>query len=280
VAERLPRIWQVVPAVATFVALFVLPIGFFLVVSFWRLRSYRLVPDHTLDNYAQVVEQYLWPTVFTLLISLTIATLTTVLGLMIAYFARFRAGRMEQAMLFLVLATLFGGYLVKIYAWKTILGAQGILNQALQFVALTDAPVTWLLYSPVAVIITLVHFLLPFAVLPIYASLCGITGTLLEAARDLGASGPRAFRDIIVPLAQTGIFGAFCLCFLITAGDYVTPRLVGGPDTFMVGNFIESQFINRLNAPIGSALSFSMMAVCGLTLVIVRLAMIAILKPR
>lgn len=279
-SERRPQSWQVIPAVATFAVLFVLPISFFIVVSFWRLRSYRLVPDHTLDNYAEVLSQYLWPTVFTLVISLAIATLTTVFGFMIAYFARFRAGRLEQVLLFTVLATLFGGYLVKIYAWKTILGTEGILNQALQSMGLVQGSVSWLLYSPLAVIVTLVHFLLPFAVLPIYASLRGIDETPLAAARDLGATAPRVFRDIILPQAQAGIFAAFCLCFLITAGDYVTPRLVGGPDTFMVGNFIESQFINRLNAPIGSALSFTMMAVGAIALVAIRLAMAAVLKPR
>jgi spermidine/putrescine transport system permease protein len=272
--------WPVLPAFVAFALLFVGPLAFFLIVSFWRLRSYKLVPDFTLANYVDVGQEYLHVVLFTLLISLAIATITTVIGFMIAYLARFRAGGYGNLILFVVLVTLFGGYLVKIYAWKTILGTGGILNSTLLDLGLIDQPLTWLLYSPWAVIITLVNFLLPFAVLPIYGSLRGIDDVPLTAARDLGAGGARVFRDIVLPQCKPGIFAAFAVSFLITAGDYVTPRLVGGPNTFMAGNFIESQFINRLNAPIGSALSYSMLIGCGLALLLFQKALTRVLRPR
>ena len=274
------RLWQVLPALSVFIIFFVAPLAFFLVVSFWRLQFYKLVPDLTLSNYNEVFTQYLEVEIFTLAISLLIASITTILAFMIAYLARFKAGRYGSTLLFVVLITLFGGYLVKIYAWKTILGTEGILNHALVGSGLLSHPATWLLYSPVAVIITLVHFLLPFAVLPISAALRGIDDTPLAAARDLGASNSRVFREIILPQCQAGLFAAFVLSFLITAGDYVTPRLVGGPSTLMVGNFVESQFINRLNAPIGSALSYTIMLSCAVVLVLFRLGMAKALKPR
>ena len=274
------QLWQIAPAAAAFALLFVLPLGYFLVVSFWRLKSYRLSPDISLVNYVEVFREYLPALLFTVALSLAIAVLTTVLGFMIAYLARFRAGRYGPALLFIVLMTLFGGYLVKIYAWKTILGSQGILNAALVQFGIVDEPVTWLLYNPLSVVITLVHFLLPFAVLPIFAAMREIGDAPLAAARDLGATPRRVFVDIVLPQCRAGLFAAFALAFLLTAGDYVTPRLVGGTSTFMVGNFIESQFINRLNAPLGSALSFSTMAVCGAVILIAYRALGRLLKPR
>lgn len=275
-----PHILQILPAAAVFVLLFLIPLVYYLVISFWRLKSYRLTPDFTLANYSEVFHEYLASLIFTILISLLTAAITTLLALMIAYMARFKMGKYGSVVLLVVLVTLFGGYLVKIYAWKTILGSQGILNAGLIQFRIVDEPVPWLLYSPVSVVITLVHFLLPFAVLPIYSSMREIGETPMAAARDLGAGSIRVFFDIVLPQSRPGIFAAFALSFLLAAGDYVTPRLVGGPETFMVGNFIESQFINRLNAPLGSALSFSTMITCGLIVLGVNWLLGRLLRPR
>ncbi len=272
--------WKLAPASLAFLLFFVLPLGYFFVVSFWRLRSYRLVPDLTLDNYAHVMEEYWRPLIFTLLLALLIATIATLLGFGVAYLARFRAGRWGQAILFVVLVTLFGGYLVKIFAWKTILGTNGVLNNALIQLNIVSQPIDALLYSPLAVVITLVHFLLPFTVLPIYGSLRGVTDTPLDAARDLGAGSKRVLRDIVLPQCQAGIFASFSIAFLVSVGDYVTTRLVGGPSSVMIGNFVESQFVNRLNAPVGSALSYTMLAISLMVLVILRLVMRSLLRPR
>ncbi len=272
--------WRLAPAALALVFFFVLPLGYFFVVSFWRLRSYRLVPDFTFDNYLHVFADYSGPLLFTLFLALLIATISTVLGFAIAYMARFRAGRWGPAILFVVLVTLFGGYLVKIFAWKTILGANGVLNNALVQLGIVAQPIDALLYSPFAVVITLVHFLLPFTVLPIYGSLRGVSDTPLAAARDLGAGSGRVLRDIVLPQCQAGIFAGFAIAFLISAGDYVTPRLVGGTNSVMVGNFVESQFVNRLNAPVGSALSYTMLAVSLCVLVALRLGMRALLDRR
>ena len=162
-----------------------------------------------------------------------------------AYAIRFKAGRFGDLLLFLALITLFGGYLVKIYAWKSILGRDGILNKALLGLGLIDQPIDALLYSVDAVVMTLTYFLLPFAILPIYGSLRAIKEATIESARDLGAGRCAVMRDIILPQCESGLTAAFTLSFLISVGDYVTPRFVGG-GTAMIGNFIEHAILPRL----------------------------------
>jgi spermidine/putrescine transport system permease protein len=268
------------PALVMFVAFFGAPFSYFFVVSFWRVRLFRLTPDFTFDNYIAVVESYLYPLGFTLAIALVIALLTLVFAFAIAYLIRFVAGRWGPPLLMLVLLTMFGGYLVKIYAWKTILGSNGILNMALVAVGVVDEPLPWLLYNPGAVVVTLLHFLTPLAVLPIYGSLRSIDDIDLEAARDLGAGPWRVLRDIVLPQARSGLMVAFVLVFLISAGDYVTPRMVGGTNSPMIGNFVESQFVMRLNAPQGSALAYSILALVLVGIGMTHVGLKAWLRPR
>jgi spermidine/putrescine transport system permease protein len=172
-------------------------------------------------------------------------------------------------LLSVAMITLFGGYLTKIYMWRTILGESGILNSGLAALGLIDEPIRAFLFNPVAVVITLGHYLLPFAVLPLYGALHGIADQPLEAARDLGAGGWRRFRDVVLPQARVGLFAAFTLTFLFAAGDFATARLVGGPDTALIGVFIQGQFTQRLNQPMGSALAFTVVACCLVEVAIV-----------
>jgi spermidine/putrescine transport system permease protein len=268
------------PAFAVLAIFFIIPMSFFLIVSFWSLKAYRLTPGFTLRNYVTAYEQYLYVGGFTFAMALIIATITTVLALAIAFFIRFRAGKLGDLLLFIVLVTMFGGYLVKIYAWKTILGQHGILNELMVRTGLVEAPVQWLLYSPSAVVITLVHFLLPFAILPIYGALRNLADTPIDAARDLGAKPAYIFRNVIVPQCRAGILTAFSLTFLVAAGDYVTARLVGGTDSVMIGVFVESQFVNRFNSPLGSALAFSILAACLLSLAMFARGLRSFLRAR
>ena len=184
------------PAALIFSTLFVLPLIYFLVISFWRVRLFKLRPDFTFVNYLQVIDLHLPTLIFTLSLAFLIAVLTTALGFTYAYLIRFKAGRWGPTLLFIALITLFGGYLMKIYAWMTILGITGVLNTALRALGLIDEPLPWLFYNVGAVVVTLINFLLPLAVLPIYASMRGITDIEMEAARDLGAGAwRRQFSD-------------------------------------------------------------------------------------
>ncbi|MGH6933217.1 MAG: ABC transporter permease [Dongiaceae bacterium] len=247
------------PAVLVFGGLFVAPSLFYCVVSFWSVKLYKMRPDFTFANYAKAFSQNLPVLTFTLELAFAVAVITTVLGFVFAYIIRFKAGRWGNMLLFVALITLFGGYLMKIYAWKTILGIEGVLNTALIGVGLIDQPLAFLFYNSGAVIVTLIHFLLPLAILPIYSAMRGITDIELEAARDLGAVGWRSFSDIVVPRCYTGLMASFALCFLVSVGDYVTPALVGGTLS-MIGSVIQSQFGMALNPPLGSATSFIMLA--------------------
>jgi spermidine/putrescine transport system permease protein len=253
------------PACLVWLCLFVIPLLSFFVFSFWSVRSRIMRPDLTLKNYAATFTEYGDVLLWTLGTAFTIAAATTTIAYLFAYAIRFRAGRYGDLLLFVTLIALFGGYLVKIYAWKSILGRDGIINGFLLWTGLIDAPLEALIYSQGAVIITLAYFLLPFAVLPIYGNMRSIPDDLMEAARDLGAGPLPAARDIVLPLCERGINVAFLLCFLIAAGDYVTPRFVGGGAS-MMGHFIETQFSFGFNWPMGSAMSFTLLA-CSLLVV-------------
>jgi len=252
--------WLLMPAALIFLGAFAAPQVYFLVISFWSVRARIMRPDLTLKNYVATWTDYYDAMGSTLLIALAIGALTTLLALGFAYAIRFKCGRFETPLLFLALITLFGGYLVKIYAWKSILGREGILNQFLLWTGIIDQPLEALLYSVNAVVITLTYFLLPFAILPIYGNLRAIRPATIEAARDLGAGRWAVLRDIVIPQCEKGIVIAFTFAFLITAGDYVTPRFVGG-GAAMMGHFIELQFSLGFNWPMGSAMAFTVMAV-------------------
>ena len=268
----------ILPAAIIYVGLFVAAVLYFFVLSFWSVKSFRVVPDFTFHNYARTVTTYLGSAELTLLIAFAIALSATVLGFYYAWLIRFRAGSWAPALLFIALVTLFGGYLMKIYAWKTMLGEDGAINSALMALGLIDKPISALLYSPIAVIITLTHFLLPFAILPIFASLRGITDAEIDSARDLGAKGIAVMKDIIVPRARAGIMAGFSLCFLISVGDYLTPMLVGGKMA-MFGQLIAPQFGTFFNWPMGAAMSFSILAVSLGLLVLVYAALTRVGKP-
>lgn len=264
------------PAALIFGTLFILPLAYFLVISFWRVVLFKLKPDLTIANYLQVFELHLPTLLFTLGLALVIAVVTTCLGFVYAYLIRFKAGRFGPVLLFVALITLFGGYLMKIYSWMTILGITGVLNTALKALGLISEPLPWLFYNVGAVVVTLVNFLLPLAILPIYASMRGITDIEMEAARDLGAGGWRRFSDIVVPRSSTGIMAAFALCFLLAAGDYLTPQLVGGKVN-MIGVQIAPQFGGLGNWPLGSAMSF---VTLGSSLAVILLSIVLLLQWR
>ncbi|MGD9741593.1 MAG: ABC transporter permease [Dongiaceae bacterium] len=257
-----------VPSLAVFVGVFLAPTLFFFVVSFWRVSLFDLEPTFTLDNYLRTYEEYLEVGAYTFLMAGIIATATTVLAFAFAYVVRFKAGRFGTILLFGAIVSLFGGYLAKVYAWKTILGTNGILNTTLLNLGLIEQPITAFIYNPGAMVVTLTHYLLPLAILPIYGALRGVNDLTIDAARDLGSSPWEAFLYIILPQCRSGIFASFAFSFLIAAGDYVTPRLVGGSSTTMIGNYIESLFGFRFDWPLGSAMSFSTLFGCVAILLI------------
>jgi len=178
-----------------------------------------------------------------------------------AYFLAFRVVRHKMLWLILITIPFWTSYLLRVFAWKIILGYGGVINTALIKLGLIDKPLEFLLYNPVAVVITLTHAWAAFAILPIYVSLEKIDRSLLEAATDLGERPAGRFLRVTLPLSMPGLIATSLLVFIPTVGDYVTPSLVGGSGGTMVGNTIQSLFGQRNDAPMGSALSIVMMAI-------------------
>jgi spermidine/putrescine transport system permease protein len=200
------------------------------------------------------------------LVAIGVAALATLLAYPIAYFLAFRAGRRASLYLTLLLVPFAVSYLLRVMAWKLMLGPEGGVNSLLSLLGMTDEPIQLLLYSRPAVIITLVYVWIPFAALPIYAAMQRIDRHQLEAAADLGAGPWSRFWRVTVPLSLPGALVTFFMVFIPTVGEYVTPALVGGTDGIMYGNIIQGFFTRSANWPLGSAMAMTMLV---LTLAVV-----------
>ncbi len=218
------------------------------ILESWNLESYQRLFDPLVGQIA--------------LRSLTMAILTTVIALAasypLAYFMATRSIKWRGILLVLVMIPFWSNFLVRTYAWRVLLGNDGPLSQLSQ--ALGGEPIRILFTNP-AVLIGLVYGFLPFMVLPIYAALERMDWTLVEGARDLYASGWQAFRRITLPLSMPGVIAGSILVFIPALGAYVTPALLGGARTTLLGDYIVSQFLAARNQPFGSALSVAVMAV-------------------
>jgi spermidine/putrescine transport system permease protein len=225
--------------------------------SFWSQDYLTIDRSFTLENYRQALTEPIYRDL--LMRSLWIATVvsvgTVLLGYPIAYYVSFHGGRRKALLLFLITIPFWTGYLLRVMAWKVVLGNGGVLNSGLMALGVTDEPVRWLIYSSNAVVITLIHAWAVFAILPIYVSLEKIDRSLLEAATDLGDGALRRFLRVTLPLSLPGVTGALLIVMIPTVGDFVTPRLVGGTEGVMIANSIQAQFGRAANWPLGAALS-------------------------
>jgi spermidine/putrescine transport system permease protein len=226
----------------------------------------------TTEHYAEVLTTPAFMRLLGLsvLTAAIIAALATMLAYPIAYFLTFRAGRRAPLYLILLLIPFAVSYLLRVMAWKLMLGPEGGINSLLAAIGLTDEPLQLLLYSRPAVVITLVYIWIPFAALPIYAAMQRIEPHHLEAAADLGAGPWARFWRVTVPLSLPGALATFFLVFIPTVGEYVTPDLVGGTDGIMYGNIIQGFFTRSANWPLGSAMAMIMLV---MTLVVVAVAL-------
>lgn len=242
------------------------PLALLLLYSLWRESDMVLDTHVTLSQYASVVERESYRTLFLRSIAISgIVTLVTVaLAYPMAYFVAFRVTKAKFVWLVLLTIPFWTSYLLRVFAWKVILGYNGVINSGLMGLGLIKTPLAFLLYNPTAVVVTLAHAWAAFAILPIYVSLEKIDRSLLDAAADLGDGPIRRFFRVTLPLSLPGVIGAAVLIFVPTTGDYVTPTLVGGPDGVMIANVIEVQFDRIGNWPLGAALSIASMAVVGI----------------
>jgi spermidine/putrescine transport system permease protein len=239
-----------------------IPYAILFCYSFWSVSSMQvLVQTWTLQNYVQLVRNpiYLQVLFRSMRIAASVTLCALLLGYPLAYYLSFHAAKRKDLLYQLVIIPLWASYLVRGYAWKTILGSDGVLNGLLQYLHITNRPVEFLLYSPFAVIITLTHIYTPFTLLPIYASLEHIPRNLVEASQDLGASPWSTFLRLILPLSLPGLLAGATFAFVLTLGDFLAPLLVGGPSGIMISNIVVSLFGAAYNWPLGAAISFCMM---------------------
>ena len=215
----------------------------------------------TLAQYGEALGRASYRMLFarSVAISAGVTLVTVALAYPMAYFVAFHA---RHKFIWLVALTIpfWTSYLLRVFAWKIILGFNGVINSGLIRLHLIDQPLAFLLYNPFAVVVTLAHAWAAFAILPIYVSLEKIDRSLLEAASDLGDGALRRFLRVTLPLSMPGVIGASILIFVPTTGDFVTPELVGGTKGTMIANLIEVQFNGVGNWPLGAALSLVSMA--------------------
>ena len=249
------------PPLAWVTLFLLIPYAFLFCFSFWEVHAQTIVHNWNLGNYRQLIQDpvYLQVLLRSARIAGTVTLFALLLGFPLAYFLSFRVRRHKELLYQLVIIPLWVSYLVRAYAWKTILGSNGVLNSVLLHSGLVHQPVGFLLYSPFAVILTLTHIYTPFAFLPIYASLEHIPRSLLEAAQDLGAGPIRAFWSVVFPLALPGILAGATFAFVLSLGDFLAPLLIGGPSGVMISNLVVSLFGAAYNWPLGAAISLSML---------------------
>ena len=184
------------------------------------------------------------------------------------YFLAMCVRRRKYVLLLLIIAPFLTSYLLRVLAWKVILGDAGVINSFLTTTGLTDEPVSWLLYSQFTVMLVLAYVWVPFVALPIFVSLDNLDRSLLEAASDLGASRWQTFLRVTLRVSAPGLFAAFLFVFIPTIGEFVTPLLVGGPSGYMYGNAIQDAFTRGLDWETGSMLAIFMLGVIAILMAV------------
>ena len=250
-----------IPGLAWLGVFFVIPFFSLLVTSFMKPAGSSVLDGYVnaleISNYMLALQTY-WP-VFakSLLYAASATLLALVIGYPLAYHIALRGGRWRNLMLVLVIAPFFASYLIRTYAWKTILADESFITSALNFFNLL--PQDRILNTPLAVIAGISYNFLPFMILPLYASIERIDPRLLEASKDLYADSNETFRKITLPLSMPGVVSGTLLTFIPAMGDFINASLLGSAKDKMIGNVIQSQFVIVRDYPRASALSFILM---------------------
>jgi putative spermidine/putrescine transport system permease protein len=254
--------------VSWFVVAYLGSLALFLVTSLWRVDSFtgNLIREPTLDNYLQIIDQDIYRTIAIRTIGMAaLVTLTTVVvAFPIAfYMARVASGRIRGLLAISILLPLWSGYLVKVYAWRLILSQGGVLNSLLEPFGLSGPG-----YSAVAVWLVETYLWLPYMIIPIYAGLERIPGSLLEASSDLGGRAGQTFRRVVLPLALPSVIAGSIFTFSLTLGDYITPTLVS--NTRFIGNVVYDLVGVAGNQPLAAAFAMVPVTVMVVYLLVAR----------
>ena len=237
-------------AVTLLAVLFVYPIGRIIYTSFLIDGAFSL------DHYRRIIEvdAYLRVLQTTLTIGFQVTVICLLLGYPLAYFLASVPTRWQRILIILVLVPFWTSFLVRTYAWMVLLQRRGVVNDWLMSLGLTSEPVQ-MMYNRMGVLVGMVHVMLPFMVLPLFAVMIGIDRNLIRAAQNLGASPFQAFRRVFLPLSLPGIAAGSILVFILSIGFYITPALMGGRQDTMIAQLIEAQVRDRLNWEFATAIA-------------------------
>lgn len=252
------------PPVGWLVVFFLVPVGLVVAYSVDALSIYPGKHPLTFASWDDFFHSTIYLRLFwkSVKLSLIVSVIVVALAYPIAYYLAFSGTKRKYVLLLILIAPFLTSYLLRVLAWKVILGSQGVINSFIVWTGLRDDPISQLLYSRFAVILVLIYVFLPFVVLPIYVSLESFDRSLLEAASDLGASRWQAFRRVTLPLSVPGVIAAFLFVFIPTMGEFVTPSLVGGTSGYLYGNQIVDLFGTGFpDWRTGSVLSLFLLAV-------------------
>ncbi|MGF1568596.1 MAG: ABC transporter permease [Nodosilinea sp.] len=262
------------PPLAWMSLLYFIPIALLGIYAFWRLESFEIVREFTFKNFQTIASSAAYRKVLvrTVVIALGVTAIDGLIAIPLAYFITRHGGRYRQLLTLLVILPLWSSYLVRVFAWKIILGYNGVINSVLISLGILATPSPAFLYNGFAIALTFVHVWLPFMILPVITAFERLPNSLLEASADLNAPPFTTFRRVVLPLVMPGVLAGAINVFALTMGDFITPNLVGGPSDIMLGNVIASQFGVSYNWPLGAALALVVMAIvfAGLAVVLNR----------
>lgn len=246
------------PAMLGLLVFFVIPVLSLLGYSFMTAGRFSVHLPLTLENFraALTSSASLRLAGNSLIVGGAVATLCVLIGLPVAAYIRYRAGRWEYPVLLLFVIAMFASYLVRIYAWRLMLGAHGAVNATLLALGVIDTPLKALLFSKLAIVLAMVHIGIPWVVLILYSAMRPLEPRYLEAAQDLGATAAQRWWKVMFPLLAAPIGSAFLLIFILASSDYVAPQFLGSPSDQLIGIQIQSDFRGLGNWGFGAARSF------------------------
>lgn len=254
------------PAALLLTVLLVLPILIMAIYTFYEFVTAGVEQaNYTLANWREFFtdgyyHSFLWKTMRVAAIT---AIICAAMGYIPAYFIWMTSFRQKWLLLLLLIVPFWISFTIRTFSWIHILGEQGAVNATLIWLGIIDEPFQ-MLYTEGAVIMGMIHFLLPYMILNVYVSLEGIDRDLVSAARTLGCTSFQAFREVTLPLSLPGLCAGLLLCFVLAAGSYVTPQILGGSRDALFGNLIYDTIMEQLNWPMGSTLSIVLFVLLGI----------------
>ena len=264
-AERQTKIAALLtgPVILAVTCLCLIPLGYLFAYSFFQVDFVSIVKEPTLANYERVATSATYRALILKALGhgLLVAVITAILAYPLAFYIAKRVRHLKAALLTALLIPLYTGDIIRIFAWRVVLGAEGALNTLLLWLGLIDEPIRALLFSTTATIIVLTYNYLPFMVLGLWLAFENLDDRYIEAAADLGAGRSATFRRVVLPLTLPGLFAGGLMVFALVIGDYLTPQLIGGSSGVTVISAINDLFGTAFDWPLGSAIAWTLLAV-------------------